>query len=70
VDPGEGAQKAGLLAGDTIKEINGKPINSAKDIANSLTHFQPGKKVRVTWVNSGGLDRHTATVTLSEGPAR
>ncbi len=39
------ASKAGLLPGDVLLKINGKPIKSSEEIRDSVADFEPGSKV-------------------------
>lgn len=48
VYPGSPAQDAGLLPGDVITAINGKPIKDAQDLADALAAEPSGATVRVT----------------------
>jgi len=52
VDDDTMAEKMGLKAGDVIKEINGKSIDSAGDIRNALEDVDVGDEVQVTVVRN------------------
>lgn len=47
VEPGSGAEKAGLLAGDVIQEMNRRPIKSVHDFRKASSDFQPGANVLI-----------------------
>jgi S1-C subfamily serine protease len=66
--PGSPADKAGLKAGDVITDVNGQVVDSPKALTAILQQRHPGDKVSVTWADSSSK-RHTATVTLTTGPA-
>ena len=48
VDPDSVAAKAGLKAGDVITEINGQPVDSARDIAQELRRSDADAEVALT----------------------
>jgi S1-C subfamily serine protease len=65
---GSPAEKAGIVAGDTITGFDGSAVNSAEDLT-TLTHRRhPGDKATITWTDASGQS-HEATVTLVTGPA-
>jgi S1-C subfamily serine protease len=66
--PGTPAQSAGLAAGDVITRLNGSSVTSANDLTKAMQSHRPGDSVSVTWVDTSG-QQHTATVTLTTGPA-
>ena len=45
VVPGSAAQKAGILAGDLILEIDGEAINTAAEMAENIGGRKPGDKI-------------------------
>jgi S1-C subfamily serine protease len=51
-----------------ISEVAGHPINSTTDLGNALHAFKPGDQVQVTWTDQASAS-HTATITLTTGPA-
>ena len=67
LQPGGPADRAGIVAGDTITALDGTTVTSGDDLANRLGPFGPGDKVSVTWVDGDG-GPHSATVALVEGP--
>ena len=68
VVPGSAAARAGLAAGDQITSVAGHTVTSSPDIQSVLGNYHPGDKVSISWTDQSGQS-HTATVTLSAGPA-
>jgi S1-C subfamily serine protease len=68
VVPGSSAANAGIAAGDTITGFNGQTITSPTALTQAKDGLDPGAHVSVTWVDSSG-NSHTATITLTSGPA-
>jgi len=66
--PGSAAEKAGLVAGDTVTAFDGAPVASAEALTTAVKAHQPGDQVSVTWTDAAGAS-HTATVELGDGPA-
>lgn len=67
VVPGSPAQRAGLVAGDVITGLSGRPVTSPTTLTNALLAEAPGASVSLTWVDRLGSP-HEATVTLGSGP--
>lgn len=42
------ARQAGLLPGDILVKVDGRPVHSARDISDSVAEMQPGITVRLT----------------------
>ena len=53
VKPGSSAEKAGLLKGDVITELSGRPIHVAADVHAVLAHHRPGDQLGLTFERSG-----------------
>src|SRR5260370_25139235 len=53
IDPGSDAQKAGLVSGDVIVELNGKELTS--DVEISLASMHPGDTVKLKINNNKGV---------------
>ena len=66
VDSGP-AQAAGLTAGDTLTELDGRSITSPDDLTAVMTTLHPGDTVRLTYVDVYG-ESHTTGVRLAGGP--
>jgi S1-C subfamily serine protease len=67
VKGGSPAAQAGITAPSVIRSIDGVPVSSLDDLGTAIHSKTPGEQVRVTWVDTQG--EHTATLTLSDGPA-
>jgi S1-C subfamily serine protease len=67
VQEGSAASDAGIVAGDVVIALDGKEITGKKALHSALIPYQPGQQVSIDWVDAQGT-RHTATVTLGEGP--
>jgi S1-C subfamily serine protease len=68
VVPGSAAAQAGLTAGDQITSVAGHTVTSSSEIQSVLGNYHPGNKISISWTDQSGQS-HTATVTLSAGPA-
>jgi S1-C subfamily serine protease len=68
VGNGTPAEQAGLQAGDTVTSVDGKTIDSADALSSAISGHNPGDKITLTWTDTSGQS-HTATVTLTTGPA-
>jgi len=64
IEPGFGADLAGLKKGDIIKEIDGIKINKFSDLSGYLSTKRPGDKVKVTYSRENKST--TTTVTLKK----
>jgi serine protease Do len=53
VDPESGAEKAGLMPGDVIREINRQPVKSAKEFERLSSAVKKGESVLIL-INRGG----------------
>jgi len=67
VKDGSPAAQAGITAPSVIRSIDGTTVNTLDDLGNAIHSKTPGEQVQVTWVDAQG--EHTATLTLSSGPA-
>ena len=65
---GSPAASAGLTAGDVITAIDGKQVASATGLTSVMHTHHPGDSVKITWTTASGQS-HTATATLTTGPA-
>lgn len=59
VEPGTIAQVLGIRRGDTIVELDGKPIYSAEDVRKTLQSRMSDEDVVVTLIGDGEKDRRT-----------
>jgi S1-C subfamily serine protease len=65
---GTAAAQAGLTNGDVVTSLNGQSVTTGTQIQDILIGKQPGDKVSIAWTDSSGQS-HTATITLTSGPA-
>jgi S1-C subfamily serine protease len=65
---GSAAAQAGLTGGDEITSVAGHAVSSADGISSTLATHHPGDKITIGWTDQSGQS-HTATVTLTTGPA-
>ena len=65
---GGAAAQAGLTEGDTITSVAGHAVTSATGVSSALASHHPGDKISIDWTDSAGQS-HSATVTLTTGPA-
>ena len=68
VVPNSAAAGAGLAAGDQITSVAGHAVTSSTQIQSVLGNYRPGDKISISWTDQSGQS-HTATVTLTPGPA-
>ena len=67
VEPGGPAEKAGVLIGDILVGLAGKPLGDTEGLAVHLSSEQVGKAVKASLVRGGTLSE--ATITVEERPA-
>ncbi|MDQ6879001.1 MAG: S1C family serine protease [Candidatus Dormibacteraeota bacterium] len=65
---GSPADLAGLARYAVITDVAGLPISSTTDLGNVVHSYKPGDHVQVTWTDQASVS-HTATITLTTGPA-
>ena len=59
---GGAADKAGVLPGDVIVAVEGRPIRSSASLQERIASFRPGDKVNITlWRDGESIDK---TITL------
>lgn len=63
--PGSAADKAGLVGGDVITSVDGKPVKSERDLTNVLTATPVGKTIEVVYLRDGETKTSQLT-TVSE----
>jgi len=64
IEPNSGAEKAGLLIGDIIKNIDNTKIARSSDLTGYLSTKRPNNTIHVTVLREGNLQ--TIAVTLSD----
>jgi membrane-associated protease RseP (regulator of RpoE activity) len=67
VVPGSPADTAGLVPGDVITEINGRPIQGPSDLQSALARMHVGQQVTIGYEQ--GPSAYTAQVTLQSRPS-
>lgn len=67
IDPGSGADRAGLTRGDVVVAIGGRRVATSDDLIRALVRYAPGESVEVTVRNARGDTRRVA-VDLGSGP--
>jgi len=65
---GSPADQAGMAQYVVITDVAGTPISSTTDLGNVLHTYKPGDQVQFTWTDQSSTS-HTATITLTTGPA-
>jgi S1-C subfamily serine protease len=69
VEPGSGADAAGLLAGDIVIEVDGTAINGSTGLVAAIRDREPGDEVEITILREGELEMVVATLgTRPEDP--
>src|ERR1039457_4833855 len=64
--PGSPAVKAGILSGDVITEVDGRPVKDARDLAKRISSMAPGTSLKLTILRKG--EEKSLTLTLGELP--
>jgi S1-C subfamily serine protease len=64
---GSPVARAGIVAGDMLTHLNGRPIASSADVIRALLPKHPGDTVTLAWADGAGL-AHSASITLASGP--
>src|SRR5579875_1633138 len=67
VVPGSPADQAGISRYAVITSVGGHSVDSTDTLGQILHQDKPGQRVQVSWVDQSGS--HSATVTLTTGPA-
>jgi serine protease Do len=60
------AAKAGIEAGDVITQVNGTPVDGARDLAKKIGAIAPGSDVKLTVIRKGS--EKTYSLTLGKLP--
>lgn len=67
-EPGLPADKAGIVAGDVITNLNGTTVTSADTLRTAIAKVKPGDTVSITYLDANGSS-HQTRATLITGPA-
>jgi S1-C subfamily serine protease len=68
VMPGSPAAGAGVVAGDTLTEVDGQPATTPDAVSTQIKTHRAGDKINFSWTD-GSNRRRNATVVLGPGPA-
>jgi S1-C subfamily serine protease len=68
VMPGSPAASAGVVAGDTLTEVDGQPATTPDAVSAQIKQHRSGDKINFSWTD-GTNRRRNATVVLAAGPA-
>ena len=65
------AGKAGILPGDIITEIDGKPVTGSQDLISKIASIAPDQEINLTYLReiNSKLEKNTAAVKLGERPS-
>ncbi len=66
VEPGSPAAKAGLVPGDVIDQVEGKPVATPRDLAVDVAAVKPGDTTKLEYVRDG--EKQTASIAVGELP--
>ncbi|WP_375501034.1 trypsin-like peptidase domain-containing protein [uncultured Jatrophihabitans sp.] len=66
--PDSPADQVGIEPGSTVTALGGTKVTSAAQIKRILAAKNPGDQISINWTDAGG-DPHSATLTLTTGPA-
>jgi serine protease Do len=66
VEPGKPAERAGVQPGDIVVEIDGRKINTNRELIDYISYLPVGSKVNLTVIRDG--QRRTLTATTAERP--
>jgi S1-C subfamily serine protease len=70
VEAGSPAQQQGLLAGDVILEVEGKPVTRAKAVASAIARASKSGKSTISFkVTSANKERRDVTLPLPQKPS-
>jgi Do/DeqQ family serine protease len=64
VNPGSGADQAGIKKGDVIFKINDVEVNNSAEMQEQIGRYRPGDKVKVTYLRDN--KEYTVQVTLKD----
>ncbi len=66
VEPGQGAAKAGMQAGDVVVSVDGKEVTPEQSLSYIVANTEPGKHVPITIIRNG--QRLTVTAVVGKRP--
>jgi len=68
VMPGSPAASAGVVAGDTLTEVDGQAATTPDAVSAQIKKHRSGEKINFSWID-GSNRRRNSTVVLAAGPA-
>ncbi len=66
VEPGKPADRAGIQKGDVVVEIDGRKINTNRELIDYVSYLPVGSKVNITVIRNG--QHKTVTATTAQRP--
>jgi serine protease Do len=67
VEPGSPAEKAGFRTGDIVTQLNGKPVDSGRDLSRTVAAMKPGMQAAATVVRDGKAQELTVVIGQRSG---
>ncbi len=64
---GSPAEAAGIVAGDTITQLNGQPVTSFDDLSTLLLQYNAGATITLVYTDTTGASQ-TTSITTAVGP--
>ena len=68
VTAGSPAEKAGLKAGDIVRTIDGKSLQSPQDLVSAITAHKPGDQITLGIQPATGSQTNDVKITLGDNP--
>lgn len=66
VEPGEGADKAGIKAGDVVVKVDGKEVTPDQTLSYIVANIAPGRSIPIELIRNGR--RMTVNATIGQRP--
>ncbi|MFW6283810.1 MAG: PDZ domain-containing protein, partial [Desulfosalsimonas sp.] len=63
---GDPADKAGIKPNDIITEVNGKPVDSPRELSRRIAGIKPGQKAEIKLIREGKTRKFNVEVTKRE----
>ena len=67
ISEGSAAEEAGVLVGDIVIELNGKPVGKLPAFRSKVASFRPGTEITLTLLRNGKRIEKTLTTRAKEG---
>jgi serine protease Do len=68
VTVGSSAQEKGIVVGDVIVEIGGKPVATSKDVADKISEARKSRAGSIVLAVVGKGDRREVTLSVAQAP--